>query len=488
MARKRSPFYPKGRQVTPEALDDIRALLGDTPRKRDLLIEHLHRIQDRFGHLSAAHLAALAEHLGLAQADVYETATFYVHFDVVKGGETPPPEVTIHVCSGVVCEMHGSNRLYQTLASLADSDARIVKAPCMGACNKAPVATVGKRQIAPATRDTVAAAVTSRSVDPEVPAYRDFDTYVGGGGYGVLRSLRTGQRSRDEVLAIIEASGLRGLGGAGFSTGRKWRFLLDAPKPRLLAVNADEGEPGTFKDRFCLDTDPHRLIEGALIAAWVIEAEDIYLYVRDEYAHDHVLLAREIDRVRAAGLADNISIHLRRGAGSYICGEESAMLESLEGKRGLPRNRPPFPAERGLFGRPTLINNVETLFWLPEILETGAEAYQQAGRPRLFSVSGRVRQPGVKRAPATVTARQLVNDHAGGMLPGHVFKAYLPGGASGGILPAAMADVSLDFGQLDQYGCFVGSAAVVILSDQDDIRGVVRNLVGFFEDESCGQC
>ncbi|MBK8907781.1 MAG: NAD(P)H-dependent oxidoreductase subunit E [Rhodospirillales bacterium] len=485
--RRRSPFFPKGRQVEPGRLAEVRALLGDRPRRRDLLIEFLHRIQDRFGHISAGHLAALAHDMGLAQAEIYEVATFYAHFDVIKEGESAPPPLTVRVCMGLVCEMAGAQRLRQDCAGLGGG-VRIVEAPCVGACDRAPVAVVGKRQVACARADAVHAAVMAGRTDPEIPAYRSFDAYGAGGGYRVMRAAISGQRSRDALLAEVEASGLRGLGGAGFPAGRKWRFLQGAPKPRVLAVNADEGEPGTFKDRWCLDTDPHRLIEGALIAAWAVEAEEIYIYVRDEYAQAHAVLPVEIDKVRAAGLANGVAIHLRRGAGAYICGEESAMLESLEGKRGLPRNRPPFPAERGLNGRPTLIHNVETLFWLREILEQGAEAYQRAGRPRLYSVSGRVARPGVVVAPAAVTARQLVEERAGGMLPGHAFKAYLPGGASGGILPAELADLPLDFGHLEPHGCFVGSAAVIILSDRDDIRPVAANLLRFFEDESCGQC
>jgi formate dehydrogenase beta subunit len=486
--RRRSPKFPKGRQVDAEALAEIRTLLGAAPRDRDMLIEHLHRLQDRYGCIRARHLAALAEEMRLAQAEVYEVATFYAHFDVVKEGETPPPPLTVRICGGIACELAGSTALKAVVARGAGPAVRVVSAPCVGACDKAPVAVVGARQIGAPSAEEVIAAAEGAQTTADVPVFKKFEAYVAEGGYATLRAVLAGQRSRDAVIADVEASGLRGLGGAGFPGARKWRFLLNAPKPRLLAVNADEGEPGTFKDRYCLDTDPHRVIEGMLIAAWVIEAEAAYVYVRDEYPQTHAFLAGEFAKVAAAGLATDVAVHVRRGAGAYICGEESAMLESIEGKRGLPRNRPPFPAERGLFGRPTLIHNVETLYWLREILEGGADEYQAAGRPRLYSVSGRVRHPGVKRAPSGVTARQLIEDHAGGMADGHTFTGYLPGGASGGILPAAMADLPLDFGTLDEHGCFVGSAAVVVLSDRDDIRAVVRNLLAFFEDESCGQC
>ncbi len=485
---RRPAIQPKGRQVDPAAVAEVRALLGDAPTRRDLLIEHLHRIQDHHGCLTARHLAALAEVMRLAQAEVYEVATFYAHFDVVRDGETPPPPLTVRVCDGIACEMAGGADLKRDLAARLGPDVRVIGAPCVGACDRAPVAVVGRRQLGGATADAVADAVAAGATEPPLPAYPDLGRYIAGGGYATLRALRRGETTAEAVLASIEASGLRGLGGAGFPVTRKAGFLLAQPKPRTLVINADEGEPGTFKDRFCFETDPHRVLEGALILAAVVEAEAIYLYLRDEYPQAHAILTRELARLADAGLTDGLEMHLRRGAGAYICGEESALLESLEGKRGLPRNRPPFPAQRGLFGRPTLIHNVETAFWLREILELGADWYRGAGRPRLYSVSGRVRSPGVKRAPATVTARELIESHAGGMLDGHRFAAYLPGGASGGILPARLADLPLDFGALEAHGCFVGSGAVVVLSDRDDIRGVVGNLLRFFEDESCGQC
>ncbi len=485
---RQAPHTPKGRQVDPAAIGEIAALLGDAPLRRDLLIEYLHNIQDGHGCISARHLAALASMMRLSQTEVYEVATFYAHFDVIVEDASPPPPLTVRVCESISCEMAGSRDLVVALERALGSNVRVATAPCVGACDNAPVVVAGKRQIRRATLETVTDAVNTGSVHPEIPPYHDFADYEAGGGYGVLRSLLNGERRRDDVFATVEASGLRGLGGAGFLKSKKWQFLLAAPKPRILAVNADEGEPGTFKDRFCLDTDPHRVLEGALIAAWAIEAGDIYIYLRDEYPQAHAILRQEMAKIEAAGLCRGVTLHLRRGAGAYICGEESAMLESIEGKRGLPRNRPPFPAQRGLFGRPTLINNVETLYWLRDILERGAEWYQGAGRPRFYSVSGRVKEPGVKLAPSGVTARQLIEDHAGGMLDGHTFKAYLPGGASGGILPAEMADLPLDFDTLIEFGCFVGSAAVVALSDRDHMRAVTGNLLRFFEDESCGQC
>ena len=484
----RVPHTPKGRQVDPAAVDEIRGLLGGESPRRDLLIEYLHLIQDRHGCITVRHLAALASVMRLAQTEVYEVATFYAHFDVIEDGASPPPPLTVRVCESITCDMAGGPEMVSALRDALGSRVRVVKAPCMGGCDNAPVAVAGQRQIANATVDTLVDAVIAGSVRPDIPRYANFESYQAGGGYVVLRSLLNGERSRDDVFATVEASGLRGLGGAGFPKSRKWQFLLAAPKPRILAVNADEGEPGTFKDRFCLDTDPHRVLEGALIAAWAIEAEDIYIYMRDEYPQALIILREEMAKLEQAGLTAGIKFHLRRGAGAYICGEESAMLESMEGKRGLPRNRPPFPAQAGLFGRPTLINNVETLYWLRDILERGAEWYLSAGRPHFYSVSGRVKQPGIKLARSGVTARELIEDYSGGMLDGHTFKGYLPGGASGGILPETLADLPLDFDKLIDFGCFIGSSAVVVLSDRDNMRMVTGNLLRFFEDESCGQC
>ena len=491
--RGRARVRPKGRHVEPRAADEVRTLLGGRPRRRDLLIEHLHLIQDRYRYLSAAHLAALAAEMRLALAEVYETATFYAHFDVVREGEAPPPEVTVRVCDSLTCEMMGAQSLLQRLPGTLGPDARVVRAPCMGGCDKAPVVAVGHAQVAHATPETVARAVADGAGPSPLSGYKDFDAYVAAGGYALLRDCLDGKRTAEDVTAIVEDSGLRGLGGAGFPTFRKWQFVRGYPGPRLMALNADEGEPGTFKDRYFMETDPHRVLEGTLIAAWAVEAEEIYFYLRDEYPAIREVLLAEIPKVEAAGPPGQPKIHLRRGAGAYICGEESAMIESIEGKRGLPRHRPPYVAEVGLFGRPTLIQNVETVYWLRDIIEKGPEWFARQGRngakgPRSFSVSGRVKDPGVKVAPAGITARALIEEHCGGMAEGHTFKGYLPGGASGGILPASMADIPLDFGTLEEHGCFVGSHAMIVLSDKDTVRDVAVNLLRFFEDESCGQC
>jgi formate dehydrogenase len=491
--RKRPQKTPKGRQLDMQAVAEVSALLGDRPRRRDLLIEHLHLIQDQYGHLSAAHLAALAAEMKLAQTEVYEVATFYAHFDVVKEDETPPPAVTVRVCDSLSCAMAGAEELLGRLPGLLGKDVRVVRAPCMGACDKAPVVAVGHVQVMNAGErlvgDAVAHHVHAQAHKPQV----DFATYRTAGGYRLLGECISGARTREQMIKAIDDAGLRGLGGAGFPTGRKWGLVRQSPGPRLMAVNGDEGEPGTFKDRHYLGLDPHRFIEGMLIAAWVVEAADIYVYIRDEYPELIMMLEQEFARVGEAGLARHATIHLRRGAGAYICGEESAMIESIEGKRGLPRHRPPYVAQVGLFGRPTLEQNVETLYWVRDIVERGPEWFTSQGRRerkgfRSFSVSGRVRKPGVVQAPAGVTARELIEEYCGGMAEGEVFKGYLPGGASGGILPASMADEPLDFGTLEKYGCFVGSHAVVILSERDDMKAVALNLMRFFEDESCGQC
>jgi formate dehydrogenase len=474
------------------ALEEVQALLTDRPRRRDLLIEHLHLIQDHYGYISAEHLAALAHEMKLAQTEAYEVATFYSHFDVVKDGPPPPP-VTVRVCDSLSCAMAGAETLLAQLPSLLGKNVRVVHAPCMGACDRAPVCAVGHVQTFAATPDKVAAAVKA---NPHAHAWKpgaDFDAYRKAGGYKLLADCLADKRTRDDLIKVVSDAGLRGLGGAGFPTGRKWSLVRAEPAPRLFAVNGDEGEPGTFKDRYYLERDPHRFIEGMLIAAWVVEAPDTYFYIRDEYPELRLMLIDEIAKVEADGLSPHTKIHIRRGAGAYICGEESAMIESIEGKRGLPRHRPPYVAQVGLFGRPTLEQNVETLFWIRDIIEKGAEWVTSQGRHerkgfRSFSVSGRVKNPGVKLAPAGITVRELIDEYCGGMADGAAFKGYLPGGASGGILPASMADLPLDFGTLEKYGCFVGSHAVVILSDKDDMKAVALNLLKFFEDESCGQC
>ena len=491
-SRRRPRQTPKGRQVDPRALAEIKELLGARARRRDLLIEFLHLIQDRYGHISAPHLAALADEMKLAQAEVYEVATFYAHFDVVKDGAAPPA-VTVRVCDSLSCAMAGAEHLLAALPGTLGPDVRVLRAPCMGACDRAPVVAVGHVQVPQSSPDKVAAAVAASAHAHAYRGAKDLAAYQAEGGYALLRSCLAGARSRDDIIKAISDAGLRGLGGAGFPTGRKWTLVRAEPAPRLMAVNADEGEPGTFKDRYYIERDPHRFIEGMLIAAWVVEAAEAYIYLRDEYPEIRLMLIDELAKVEAAGLTRYTRLELRRGAGAYISGEESAMIESIEGKRGLPRHRPPYVAQVGLFGRPTLEQNVETLFWVRDIVEKGAGWFTSYGRRdrkglRSFSVSGRVKNPGVKLAPAGISARELIEEYCGGMADGHTFKAYLPGGASGGILPASMADLPLDFGTLEPYGCFVGSHAVVILSDRDDIKAVALNLMKFFEDESCGQC
>jgi formate dehydrogenase beta subunit len=487
--RKRAKSTPKGRQVDPTAAQEVETLLGDQPRRRDLLIEHLHLIQDRYHQISAAHLAALADEMKLSFAEVFETATFYAHFDIVKEGEPDVPPLTIRVCDSLTCAMLGGEKLLQELRGKAGPGIRVVRAPCVGFCDSAPVAEVGHRYVLNATTSEVLATAGRGETDPIIPAYVDYDAYVKEGGYKLLADLRSGKIDKEHILKALDDSSLRGLGGAGFPTGRKWRAVLAEPGPRMMAVNADEGEPGTFKDRFYLLRDVHRFLEGTLIGAHIVEAADVYIYLRDEYPAARELLPIEIAKLPPGGP----QIHLRRGAGAYICGEESSLLESIEGKRGLPRHKPPYPFQVGLFGRPTLINNLETLFWVRDIVEKGAAWWSSQGRNgrhglRSYSVSGRVKHTGVKLAPAGITVRELIDEYCGGMADGHKFYAYLPGGASGGILPASMDDIPLDFGTLEKYGCFIGSAAIVILSQHDSVRGAALNLMRFFEDESCGQC
>jgi NADH:ubiquinone oxidoreductase subunit F (NADH-binding)/NADH:ubiquinone oxidoreductase subunit E len=491
--RRRAKMTPKGRQVQPQAKNEVATLLGTRPRERESLIEYLHLIQDTYKQISAAHLAALADEMRLAFAEVFETATFYAHFDLVKEDDPPLAPLVIRVCDSVTCAMFGAERLLTELQALPEANgakARVVRAPCVGLCDQAPVIEVGHHFLHRADQTAVLDAIARDDTHPHIPTdYIDYDAYVAAGGYRLLGHVRSGEISVETVLSKLDDSGLRGLGGAGFPTGRKWRSVLGEPGPRLMAVNADEGEPGTFKDRHYLNSDPHRFLEGMLIGAHVVAAPEIYIYLRDEYPVAREILMRELAKLPPGGPA----IHMRRGAGAYICGEESSMLESLEGKRGLPRHKPPFPYQFGLFGRPTLINNVETLYWVRDLLEKGVSWWTGFGRHdrkgrRSFSVSGRVKSPGVKLAPAGITARELIDEYCGGMLDGHTFAAYLPGGASGGILPAAMSDIPLDFGTLEKHGCFIGSAAVVVFSDQDDIKGVALNLMRFFEDESCGQC
>jgi formate dehydrogenase len=491
--RRRSPAYHKGRQLEPAARYEIAALLRDRPRDRDLLIEHLHRVQDEYGCLRAGHLQALAAEMRLSMAEVYEVASFYAHFDIVLDGETPPPPVTVRVCDSLTCAFSGGDALLESLPAELGAEVRVVRAPCMGRCDTAPVVEVGHRHVDHADTGSIAAVVQSSKHHPEVPEHIRCDAYVKEGGYTLLRNCLNGTRSVDDVISTMEDSRLRGLGGAGFPAGRKWHFVRQETGPRLMAVNADEGEPGTFKDRYHLERDPHRFLEGMLVAAWAVDAEAIYIYLRDEYPAIREILVEAIADLEREGLNGDRAIHLRRGAGAYICGEESAMIESIEGKRGLPRHKPPYPSQVGLFGRPTLVHNVETLYWVRDILERGPDWFSGEGRNgrqgrRSYSVSGRVKEPGVKFAPAGITAQELIDEFCGGMADGHTFKAYLPGGASGGILPASMADIPLDFDTLEEHGGFIGSAAVVVLSDKDSIRDAALNLMRFFEDESCGQC
>ena len=483
---------PKGRQLDDAAWADVQALLGDRPRRRDLLIEHLHLIQDAHGCLSAAHLRALAEEMRLSQAEVYEVATFYAHFDVVKEGEVAPPALTIRVCDSLSCELAGAQQLKAALEDGLDaSQVRVLRAPCMGRCDTAPVLELGHHHIDHATVAKVEAAIAAGETHAHLPDYQTYAAYLADGGYLALSDLRA-NGNWEAVQDNILASGLRGLGGAGFPSGKKWGFVRGNAGPRYLAVNGDEGEPGTFKDRYYLERTPHLFLEGMLIAAWVVEADTCFIYMRDEYPAVLEILAREIKALEDAGVVAKGYIDLRRGAGAYICGEESAMIESIEGKRGIPRHRPPFVAQVGIFDRPTLVHNVETLLWVARVCREGPEVLnttKKNGRVglRSYSVSGRVQKPGVFLLPAGSTILDII-DAAGGMADGHVFKAYQPGGPSSGLLPATINDVPLDFDTLQPLGTFIGSAAVVVLSDKDRARDAALNMLRFFEDESCGQC
>ena len=488
----KSRVTPKGRQVDDDALAEVRSLLGERPRRRDLLIEHLHLIQDAHGHLSAGHIAALADEMRLAQTEVYEVATFYAHFDVVAEGDAPPPDLTIRVCDSLSCELAGAEALQKALLDGLDpAQVRVVRAPCMGRCDTAPVLELGHHHIDHATPEKVQAAISTGHTHADMPEYETFDAYAAGGGYETLNELRRAgdwEAVQDKILE----SGLRGLGGAGFPSGKKWGFVRANEGPRYLAVNGDEGEPGTFKDRYYLERTPHLFLEGMLIAAWAVEAETCFIYMRDEYPAVLEILRREVTALEQAGIVAEGYIDLRRGAGAYICGEESAMIESIEGKRGLPRHRPPFVAQVGVFNRPTLVHNVETLHWVTKICREGPECLnttEKNGRIglRSYSVSGRVAKPGVFLLPAGSTIIDII-EAAGGMAQGHVFKAYQPGGPSSGLLPATMDDIPLDFDTLQPHGTFIGSAAVVVLSDQDKARDAALNMLRFFEDESCGQC
>jgi len=490
---KRKPkAFLKGRQTDPKALEEIKTLLSST-LVRDRLIEYLHKIQDTYGGLSAAHLKALADLINIPQIEVYEVASFYAHFDIVKEKESYPAPITVRVCNSVTCAMKGADELYKTLKTQTNpQEVRILHAPCIGRCAHAPALHVGKHSVDNATIDTTIKAIDAKILTPDIPDYKSYAAYQSEGGYTQLKALQTGKLNFDAIVETLGSAGLQGLGGAGFPAGKKWQFVKSYEAPRLMTVNGDEGEPGTFKDRQCLETNPHQFLEGALIAANAVEAERLYIYIRDEFPSCLEILRREIKTLETEKLIEPGFIELRRGAGAYICGEESAMIESIEGKRGLPRHRPPYIAEVGLFNRPTLNHNVETLFWIPAILKNGADWFASQGMNgakgvRSWSVSGWVKNPGVIVAPAGISVQELI-ERAGGMSEGHTFKAYLPGGASGGILPASLGNIPLDFGSLAEYGCFVGSHAIVILSDKDDIGARARNLLEFFEEESCGQC
>ena len=484
----------KGRQVDPKALSEVQALLGDESRQEDLLIEHLHKIQDKYHYISAAHLVALAREMKLSKAEVYEVATFYHHFDVIKEEDSAPPALTVRVCESLTCEMKGAHNLIESLESALGDEVRVQKVPCIGRCNSAPVAVVGMNPIEGATADRVIKAVTQQEIGPETINPIEFDAYRASEGYNTYVACMEGNHPIEDVLEMMDDSGLRGLGGAGFPTGRKWRIVRGQQSPKVMAVNIDEGEPGTFKDKYYLDRDPHRFLEGMLIAAWATDIHEIYVYLRDEYAAIRGSLEKEIAKLVASPPVKNMPvIHMRRGAGAYICGEESAMIESIEGKRGMPRLRPPYVAQVGAFGRPTLEHNMESVYWVRDIFEKGPGFFTDHGRNgrvglRSFSVSGRVNKPGVHLAPAGISVRELIEEYCGGMEDNHMFYGYFPGGASGGILPASLGDVALDFDTLQEYGCFIGSAAIVVFSDQDRARDLAVNAMKFFEDESCGQC
>jgi formate dehydrogenase len=487
--------------VDAATLAEVRELLGETPRRPDLLIEMLHRIQDHRGYISVDHLTALAREMNLSSAQVYEVASFYHHFDLVKEEQTPPPPLTVRVCDSISCSLAGAESLISDLQAGLGEGIRVQRIPCIGRCQEAPVAVVGKQPLAQAHIANVRQQIETGCREPALPPYLDYEGYLATGGYRLLKQISKDENSGDtsprlsieRVIQCLEDSNLRGLGGAGFPAGRKWRILRQQPAPRLLAVNIDEGEPGTFKDRYYLERDPHRFLEGTLIAARVVGISEIYIYLRDEYAAIRSLLERELAALESAPPCPLPPIHLRRGAGAYICGEESAMIESIEGKRGMPRLRPPYVAQVGLFGRPTLEHNMETLYWVRELLERGAEWFTNQGRRgrhglRSFSVSGRINKPGVHLAPAGISLRELIDEHCGGMPEGHELYGYFPGGASGGILPASLADIPLDFDTLQPYGCFIGSAAIIVLSQQDSAREAALNAMRFFAHESCGQC
>ena len=489
----------KGRFLDSAALLEIQNLLANMPRRKDLLIEALHLIQDEFHFISAKHVVALAFEMKLSQAEVYEVATFYHHFDVIKEDQAPPPPLTVRVCESISCEMSGAKKLTEDLkklfpiGSMSTEKIRIQAVPCVGRCMDAPVAVVGKNPVDQATLESVKDCVEKKDIQPTLPKYVNFAEYQKYGGYQLFQDCLSGKIDKESVITELKNSGLRGFGGAGFPAGSKWEIVRKFPEPRLMAINIDEGEPGTFKDRHYLESDPHRFLEGSLIASYAVEIEEIYIYLRDEYTAAREILLREIVELQSAFSEMLPEIHLRRGAGAYICGEESAMIESIEGKRGIPRLRPPYVAEVGLFGRPTLEHNMETLHWVRDIVEKGAESFSSHGRRgrkglRAFSISGRINNPGVHLAPAGISMRELIDEYCDGMLDGHSFYGYFPGGASGGMLPASLGDLPMDFDTLQEHGCFIGSAAVIVFSEHDNAHELALNAMRFFAHESCGQC
>ena len=491
--RRKKFAFDKGRQLDPLSLEEVKNLLPLNDIRRDHLIEYLHFLQDKFKFLYARHLRALASVMKLSMAEVYEVASFYAHFTIVDDKDEKLPDITIRVCDSLTCSLFGSEKLYDDLSNKYKGRVRILKAPCMGKCDYAPALELEHNHVDNATLDKVEEAITNKAFHPAISKFIDLDSYIKGGGYSLFKKLKSKEVTYEELSKVISESNLRGLGGAGFPASKKWEFVRANKGPRMMCINGDEGEVGTFKDKYYLDTDPHRFIEGTLIAAHVVEAEKCFIYMRDEYPGIIKILREQVEKLIEIGLVKKDFIEIRRGAGAYICGEESALIESVEGKRGIPRHRPPYVAQNGVFGLPTLVHNVETVYWIREIFEKGSKWFLSFGRNnrtglRSFSVSGFVKNPGVKLAPAGISVSDLINEYCDGMLDGHKFIAYLPGGASGGILPASLSNIPLDFDTLQDYGCFIGSAAIVIISDKVDIKDVALNLMKFFEDESCGQC
>ena len=492
---KNKKFYPKGRKTEDEALKEIKGLIQNLPLQRDLLIEYLHLIQDKFGEIRKKHLAALSELLKIPFAESYEVATFYAHFDVIEDDEPSIQDITIRVCDSLTCELFGSEKLIKDLGENLDKKkVRVLRAPCMGLCDKAPACEVGHKHVENSDLKKIKEIIANKDLHPTVIKGKSLKNYIKDGGYDILKKCYSNKLAVEDVIEELNNSGLKGMGGAGFPSGQKWKFVRMETGPRLMTINGDEGEPGTFKDKLYLEQNIHKFFEGMLIAAWAVDAKEIYIYMRDEYPGIRLNMIEELKKLKNQKIIDSeTKIYVRRGAGAYICGEESAMIESIEGKRGLPRHKPPFVSKVGLFGQPTLNHNIETVFWVPDILKNGHEWFSNKGKkghkgPHSYSVSGRVKNPGVKLAPAGITMDELLNDYCGGMLDGHKFLGYLPGGASGGILPAKMADIPLDFGTLEKHGCFIGSGAIVVFSDKDDVKKIALNLLKFFNDESCGQC